>query len=166
MQSQSIEPFLTILCYRIYLVYPHRRRYLLADGIGDGYRRCCLIVSSPVGLLRQLVPLALPRLLPMFGSVLHFSVIVGTFVKQLWVDLHEQLHSIVYHAMYGPATVSYFLGTRYLGALPVPMAFRVFIQRCKHDGQDDFDVVADEVAEVFIVPEIESSLGHLGMPSQ
>jgi len=43
------------------------------------------------------------------------------------------------------------------------MAFRIFIERGKHDGQDGFDVVADEIAEVFVVPEIECSLGHLSL---
>jgi hypothetical protein len=42
------------------------------------------------------------------------------------------------------------------------MAFGVFIERCEHDGKDDFNVVADEVAKVFIVPEIEGTLCNLG----
>jgi hypothetical protein len=43
------------------------------------------------------------------------------------------------------------------------VALRVLIQRCKHDRKNDIDIVADQVAEVLIVPEIESSLGNLEM---
>lgn len=38
--------------------------------------------------------------------------------------------------------------------VPVPVTFRVLIEWLKHDWQDDFDIVADEVAEVFVVPEV------------
>ena len=38
--------------------------------------------------------------------------------------------------------------------LPVPVAFRVFVEGLEHDWEDDFDIVADEVAEVFVVPEV------------
>jgi hypothetical protein len=34
------------------------------------------------------------------------------------------------------------------------MALGVFVQRSEHDWQNDLDVVANEVAEVLIVPEI------------
>jgi hypothetical protein len=37
---------------------------------------------------------------------------------------------------------------------PIPMALGVFIQRRKHDRQDSLDVVADQVAEIFIIPKI------------
>jgi hypothetical protein len=41
------------------------------------------------------------------------------------------------------------------------MAFGVFIERRKHDGQNNFDIVTDEIAKVLIVPEVESPLGDL-----
>ena len=41
------------------------------------------------------------------------------------------------------------------------MTFRVFVERSKHNWKNDLDVVADEVAEVFVIPEIESSLCDL-----
>lgn len=45
--------------------------------------------------------------------------------------------------------------------LPIPMAFRVLVERCEHDREDDFNIVADKVAKVFVVPEIESTLCNL-----
>jgi hypothetical protein len=47
--------------------------------------------------------------------------------------------------------------------LPVPMTFRVFVERCEHDRKDHFDVITDKVAKVLVVPEIECSLGHLDL---
>ena len=44
---------------------------------------------------------------------------------------------------------------------PVPMAFRVLVERCEHDREDDFYIVTDKVAKVFIVPEIEGTLCDL-----
>lgn len=41
------------------------------------------------------------------------------------------------------------------------MTFRVLIEWLKHDRQDNFDIVADEVAEVFIVPEVKRSFRNL-----
>ena len=41
------------------------------------------------------------------------------------------------------------------------MTLRVLIERREHDREDDFDVVTDQVAEIFVVPEIECSLGDL-----
>jgi len=43
----------------------------------------------------------------------------------------------------------------------VPVTLRVFVQRGEHNGQDDFDVVANKVAEVLVVPEVQCSLGDL-----
>ena len=45
--------------------------------------------------------------------------------------------------------------------VPVPMALGIFIQRGEHDGQNDVDVVADEVAEVLVIPEVEGAFRHL-----
>lgn len=40
------------------------------------------------------------------------------------------------------------------GDIPVPVALRIFVERGKHNRQYDLNVIADEIAEVFIVPEI------------
>ena len=45
--------------------------------------------------------------------------------------------------------------------IPIPVAFGVLVERLEHDRQNDFDIVADEIAEVFVVPEVEGSLGNL-----
>lgn len=45
--------------------------------------------------------------------------------------------------------------------VPVPVTLRVFVQWGEHNGQDDFDVVANKVAEVLVVPEVQCSLGDL-----
>ncbi len=47
------------------------------------------------------------------------------------------------------------------GFVPIPMAFRIFVQRGKHDGENNLDIVADEVAEILVVPEVESTLSNL-----
>ena len=47
------------------------------------------------------------------------------------------------------------------GDIPIPMALRVFVQRSEHDRQDNFDIVADEVAKVFVVPEVERTFRDL-----
>lgn len=41
------------------------------------------------------------------------------------------------------------------------MAFRIFIKRLKHYRQNDFDVVANKVAEILIVPEVKCSFCDL-----
>ena len=45
--------------------------------------------------------------------------------------------------------------------LPVPMAFRVLIERLKHYRQNDFYVVANKIAEILVVPEVKRSFCHL-----
>jgi len=45
--------------------------------------------------------------------------------------------------------------------VPVPVALGVLVEWCKHDRQNHIDVVANEIAKVLIVPEVESSLGNL-----
>ena len=45
--------------------------------------------------------------------------------------------------------------------VPIPMAFGVLVEWREHDGQDDIDVVANEVAEVLVVPEVEGAFRHL-----
>lgn len=79
----------------------------MAFGIRDWYRRRRLAVSSLVRLLRQLIPFALSRLLPLLCRVLHFGIVVRAFIKELGIDLHEELHGIVYHAMNRPTTMSH-----------------------------------------------------------
>ena len=41
------------------------------------------------------------------------------------------------------------------------MPFGVFVQRSKHYRQDDFNVIANQVAEVLIVPEVQCALSNL-----
>lgn len=50
---------------------------------------------------------------------------------------------------------------RHIQDVPIPMALGVFIQRRKHDRQDSLDIVANQVAEIFIVPKIQSPLSNL-----
>lgn len=38
--------------------------------------------------------------------------------------------------------------------IPVPMPLGVFVERCEHDGQDGFYIIADEVTEILVVPEV------------
>lgn len=45
--------------------------------------------------------------------------------------------------------------------IPVPVAFRVLIKRCKHDRQNGLDIVADEVTEVLVIPEVQCTFCHL-----
>ena len=43
------------------------------------------------------------------------------------------------------------------------MALGVLVQGRKHDRQYGLDIITDEVAEVFIIPEIQCSFGNLEM---
>lgn len=52
-----------------------------------------------------------------------------------------------------------------IGDLPVPVPFRVFVQWCKHDWQDHLDIVANEIAKVLVIPEIQGALGNLNVHS-
>ena len=47
------------------------------------------------------------------------------------------------------------------GNTPVPVSLRVLVKRCKHDWQNDVDVITNKVAEVFVVPEIERTFSDL-----
>jgi len=38
--------------------------------------------------------------------------------------------------------------------LPIPMTLGVLVKWCKHDWKDDFHVIANQVTEIFIVPEV------------
>lgn len=48
---------------------------------------------------------------------------------------------------------------------PVPVSLRILVKRRKHDGQDDIDIVADQVAKVLVIPEVERALRNLGVSS-
>jgi hypothetical protein len=41
------------------------------------------------------------------------------------------------------------------------MSLRVLVKRCEHDWKNHVNIVTDEIAEVFVVPEIEGALGNL-----
>ena len=43
------------------------------------------------------------------------------------------------------------------------MTFRVLVQGLEHYWQDDFNIIANEIAEIFVVPEIKRSLSDLEM---
>jgi len=45
------------------------------------------------------------------------------------------------------------------------MTFRIFVEWCEHYRQYGFDVVADQIAEVFVIPEVERSFGNLAPES-
>jgi hypothetical protein len=43
------------------------------------------------------------------------------------------------------------------------MTLRVLIERCEHNRQDNLHIVANQVAKVFVVPEVQCALGDLKM---
>lgn len=45
--------------------------------------------------------------------------------------------------------------------IPVPVPLGVLVERSKHDGENCFHVVADEIAEILIVPEVQCPFGDL-----
>lgn len=45
--------------------------------------------------------------------------------------------------------------------LPIPVALGIFVKRRKHDRENDFNIVADQVAEILVVPEVQRPLGNL-----
>ena len=63
--------------------------------------------------------------------------------------------------MNGPIAVSVASHACLRGSVPIPMALRVFVQRSEHDRQNNFNIVADEVAKVLVVPEVERAFGDL-----
>ena len=48
-----------------------------------------------------------------------------------------------------------------LDDLPVPMPFRIFVQWCKHDWENDLDIITDEITKVLVIPEIQGALCNL-----
>jgi hypothetical protein len=45
--------------------------------------------------------------------------------------------------------------------LPIPVPFGILVKRCKHNGQNSLDIVADKIAEVLIIPEVKCTFRHL-----
>ena len=45
--------------------------------------------------------------------------------------------------------------------LPVPMTLGVLVERCEHDWENDLNIIADQVTEVLVVPEIQGSFCDL-----
>lgn len=45
--------------------------------------------------------------------------------------------------------------------IPVPVPLGVFVERSKHDGENRLHVVADKVAEILIVPEVQCPFSDL-----
>jgi hypothetical protein len=41
------------------------------------------------------------------------------------------------------------------------VSLRILVERRKHDWQNDFHVIADEIAEIFIVPKVKRTLCDL-----
>jgi hypothetical protein len=45
--------------------------------------------------------------------------------------------------------------------LPIPMTLGVLVKRREHDGKDRLHIVTDQVAKIFIVPEVQCAFGNL-----
>ena len=90
-----------------------------------------------------------PQLFPLFFLLLFsltFGFVVGReFVKQFPVHLHERFENVVDESDDGL----------------IPMIFRYLVQRSEHDGHHDARVLFNHRHDVFVVPKIESALGHL-----
>ena len=124
-----------------------------------GHSNTILPVFGP---FQHLLPSLLSAQFTLFSAVLAFIILMRAFVEKLWVDLHKHLHRVVNHTVDCSATVSRCgRGSQIIINLPVPMALGVLIQRREHNRQNDLHVVANEVTEVFIVPEIERSFRDL-----
>ena len=41
------------------------------------------------------------------------------------------------------------------------MTLRVLVERCEHNWEDDLNIIADQVTEVLVVPEIQGSFCNL-----
>lgn len=89
-------------------------------------------------------------------------VVVLACLEQFRVDLHEQLERVVHHAVDGArfasaATVRH----QSRSHLPVPVCSRVRVQGREDDGENDSDVLAHQVDDVFVVPVIQSPFRDL-----
>lgn len=149
---QGVQPLLAFVGHGLDLV----------DGLGDveGGRGGGRSAILPHGrLLFDHVPPILASLFPLIGAVLVFGVFMRALIEELGVNLHEHLHGIVHHAVDSSG-----VQTRVRQVvewdensgsyLPVPMALGVLVKRSEHDREDGFHIIADEVAEVFVVPEV------------
>ena len=108
---------------------------------GTALQHAPVIYSSSVQPIKQ-ISLALDLLL---------LVLLHHFIKEVRVDLHEQLEGIIHHPMNGTAKRS----AKHAAGLhhpPVPMGFRVGVQGREHDGQDDREVVAHQINHILVVP--------------
>lgn len=75
---------------------------------------------------------------------------------------HGDIHPLL--LCYSPLSVcrsSYSKLDSNVGTSAIPETFGVFEQGRKHYGQNDFYIIADQVAEVLIVPEVKRALGDL-----
>ena len=52
-----------------------------------------------LGLFVELVPFRFSGLFALVGAVLELVIIVRAIVEKLWIYLHEELQSVVYHPM-------------------------------------------------------------------
>ena len=155
LELQGIQPLLVII--GSVLVKPRQavcRRAVDAVGWPVGF--------PSVRLLGDECPFSLPRRLSCTGAGLLLRVFVGAVVKELGVDFHKQLHGVIDHAVDRPASVSAHTSRLQTGVhIPIPVALGVLIEGSKHDGENDVNVVADKVAEILVVPEVQGSLGDL-----
>jgi hypothetical protein len=68
--------------------------------------------------------------------------------------------------MYGPGSMSARkMADQNEKNLPIPMALRVLVKGREHYWEYRLDIIAYQIAEVFIVPEIKGSLGNLTLKS-
>lgn len=88
---------------------------------------------------------------------------MGALIEKLRIDLHEHLHGIVNHAVDGSVIMSVECNIFWVPktSIPVPVTLGVLEEGREHDRQNGLDVVANQVTEVLIVPEIEGAFGDL-----
>jgi hypothetical protein len=137
---ERIQPLLAFIRHGLNLV----------DGLRDVEhgRRWGRSAVLPHGrLLFDHVPPIFAGLLSLIGAILVLRVFMRALIEELWVDLHKHLHSVVHHAVDSS----------------IPMSLGVFVERSEHDRENSFHIITDEIAEIFIVPEIEGTLGNLEM---
>ena len=78
---------------------------------------------------------------------------VHSFIKKIRVDFHKELQGIINHAMNCPAqTISDYIPKENTCNLPIPMRFRVGIQCRENYGENNREIVAHKVDDIFVVP--------------
>jgi len=50
---------------------------------------------------------------------------------------------------------------QHFSSILVPMRFRIFVQRWKHNRQDDDRIIANQWHDIFVIPIVECTFGHL-----